>query len=135
MKVPGPGSKLAPGASGVLIMDYKGTAALVVARSPGGLPAPGFFDCAARLGRSHVHATGPKAFAFHAKELNAAVAFRGANVRQEQPCLAAKNTVPSIKCDSRSSALRPLAQECKVLPFNSTRGGRWRFGGKLILGT
>jgi uncharacterized Zn-finger protein len=60
-------------------------AALVVARSRGGLPAPGFFDCAARLGRSHVHATGPEAFAFHAQELNAAVAFWGANVRQEQP--------------------------------------------------
>ena len=60
-------------------------AALVVARSRGGLPAPGFFDCAARLGRSHVHATGPEAFAFHAQELNAAVVFWGANVRQEQP--------------------------------------------------
>jgi uncharacterized Zn-finger protein len=59
-------------------------AALVVARSRGGLPAPGFFDCAARLGRSHVRATGPEAFVFHAKELNAAVAFWGANVRQEQ---------------------------------------------------
>ena len=99
MEVPGPGSTLAPGASGAH-NGLERVVALVVARSPGGLPAPGFFDCAARLGRSHVHATGPRAFAFHAKELNAAVAFRGANVRQEQPCLAAKNTVPSIKCDS-----------------------------------
>src|SRR5438105_910396 len=55
-------------------------AALVVARSRGGLPAPGFFDCAARLGRSHVRAAGPEAFAFHAEELNAAVRFWGPNI-------------------------------------------------------
>jgi uncharacterized Zn-finger protein len=60
-------------------------AALVVARSRGGLPAPGFFNCAARLGRSHVRATGPEAFAFHAEELNAAVKFWGPNIRQAQP--------------------------------------------------
>ncbi len=58
-------------------------AALVISRARGGLPAPGFFNCAARLGRSHVHATGPEARAFHAEEFNAAVAFWGGD-RQEQ---------------------------------------------------
>lgn len=60
-------------------------AALVISRAHGSLPATGFFDCAARLGRSHVPATGPEACAFHAKELSAAVVFWGANVRQERP--------------------------------------------------
>ena len=52
-------------------------AALVISRARGGLPAPGFFDCAARLGLSRVDPTGPEARAFHAKEFNAAVTFWG----------------------------------------------------------
>lgn len=60
-------------------------AALVISRSHGSLPAMGFFDCAARLGRSHVHATGPEACAFHERELSAAVAFWGTNVHPERP--------------------------------------------------
>jgi hypothetical protein len=52
-------------------------AALVISRARGGLPAPGFFDCATRLGRFHGDATGPEAWAFHATEFNAAVAFWG----------------------------------------------------------
>lgn len=48
-------------------------AALVVARARGGLPAPGFFDCAARLGRFSGNAS--EAAAFHAAELEAAAEF------------------------------------------------------------
>jgi hypothetical protein len=50
-------------------------AALVISKARGGLPALGFFDCAARLGRFAGDATGPDAAAFHAVELNAALAF------------------------------------------------------------
>ena len=61
-------------------------AAMVISKARGGLPAPGFFDCAARLGRFHGDATGPDARVFHAAELNAAAAL----------------WTPS--CDSRDSA-------------------------------
>ena len=50
-------------------------AAMVISKARGGLPAPGFFDCAARLGRFAGDATGPDARVFYAAELNAAVAF------------------------------------------------------------
>ena len=50
-------------------------AAMVISKWRGGLPAPGFFDCAARLGRFAGDATGPDARVFHALELNAALAF------------------------------------------------------------
>ena len=50
-------------------------AAIVISKARGGLPAPGFFDCAARLGRFAGDATGPDASVFHAVELNAAFAF------------------------------------------------------------
>ncbi|MEX1074040.1 MAG: hypothetical protein WEC13_02765 [Burkholderiales bacterium] len=49
-------------------------AAMVISKARGGLPAPGFFDCAARLGRFAGDATGPDARVFHAAEFNAAVA-------------------------------------------------------------
>ena len=49
-------------------------AAMVVSKWRSGLPAPGFFDCAARLGRFAGDAAGPDAGAFHAAEFNAAVA-------------------------------------------------------------
>ena len=49
-------------------------AAMVISKTRGGLPAPGFFDCAARLGRFSGNATGPEAGMFHAVELNAALA-------------------------------------------------------------
>ncbi len=48
-------------------------AAMVISMARGGLPAPDFFDCAARLGRFAGDATGPDARAFHAAELNAAL--------------------------------------------------------------
>ena len=49
-------------------------AAMVISKWRGGLPAPGFFECAARLGRFVGDATGPDAREFHAAEFNAAVA-------------------------------------------------------------
>ena len=50
-------------------------AAMVISKARGGLPAPGFFDCAARLGRFAGDATGLDAGSFHAAELYAAIAF------------------------------------------------------------
>ena len=49
-------------------------AALVISKWRGCLPAPGFFDCAARLGRFTGDATGPEARVFHAAEFKAALA-------------------------------------------------------------
>ncbi len=49
-------------------------AAMVIGKSRGGLPAPGFFDCAARLGRFAGDTTGPGARVFHAAQFSAAVA-------------------------------------------------------------
>ncbi len=49
-------------------------AAMVISKWRGGLTAPGFFDCAARLGRFTGDATGPDARVFHADELNAVLA-------------------------------------------------------------
>ncbi len=49
-------------------------AALVISTWRGGLPAPGFFDCAAQLGRFAGDARGPEARVFHAGEFNAALA-------------------------------------------------------------
>jgi hypothetical protein len=49
-------------------------AAMVISKWRGGLPAPGFFDCAARLGRFTGVATGPDARVFHAAEFNAVLA-------------------------------------------------------------
>ena len=54
--------------------DYPFIAAMVISKWRGGLPAPGFFDCAARLGRFAGDATGPDARVFHAVELNAVLA-------------------------------------------------------------
>lgn len=50
-------------------------ASLVVSRVRGGLPAPGFFDCARRFGRFDGDHSGPEASTFYAAEFNAAVAF------------------------------------------------------------
>ena len=56
------------------VADRPFIAAMVISKARGGLPAPGFFDCAARLGRFAGDATGPDAGVFHAVELNAALA-------------------------------------------------------------
>ncbi|WIY23806.1 hypothetical protein [Parasedimentitalea psychrophila] len=50
-------------------------AALVVSKARGGLPAPGFFDCAQRVGRFKGDPLGPDAPAFYAAELDAAVEY------------------------------------------------------------
>ncbi|QDM19386.1 hypothetical protein FNL55_07550 [Tardiphaga sp. vice352] len=50
-------------------------AAIAISKARGGLPAPGFFDCAARLGRFDGDEAGLEAWAFHAREFAAAVAF------------------------------------------------------------
>jgi hypothetical protein len=52
-------------------------AALVVSKWRDGLPAPGFFECAALLGRFAGAAPGTDARAFHALELKAALAWWG----------------------------------------------------------
>jgi hypothetical protein len=45
--------------------------ALVISKARGSLPAPGFFDCAQRLGRFAGAPDGQDARTFHAAELNA----------------------------------------------------------------
>jgi hypothetical protein len=45
-------------------------AALAVSKARSGLPAPGFFDCARRLGRFAGDADGQDAWSFHTAELN-----------------------------------------------------------------
>lgn len=50
-------------------------AALVVSKTRGGLPAPGFFDCARRVGRFDGDPSGPDVPAFYATEFHAAVEF------------------------------------------------------------
>lgn len=54
-------------------------AAIAISKARGGLPAPGFFDYAVRIGRFVGDVTGPEAWAFHAREFHAAVAFWGAS--------------------------------------------------------
>ncbi len=50
-------------------------AAIAISKACGGLPAPGFFDCARRLGRFAGDEAGAEAWDFHAQEFNAAVSF------------------------------------------------------------
>ena len=54
--------------------DHPFIAALVISRARGGLPAPGFFNCARRLGRFAGDPEGQDAWSFHAAELNAVFA-------------------------------------------------------------
>jgi hypothetical protein len=49
-------------------------AALAISKARGGLPAPGFFDCARRLGRFAGDPDGQDARTFHAAELHAVFA-------------------------------------------------------------
>ena len=49
-------------------------AAMVISKWRGGVPAPDFFDCAARLGCFAGDVTGPDAKEFHAVELKAVLA-------------------------------------------------------------
>ncbi len=50
-------------------------AALVVSKARGGLPAPGFFDCAGRVGRFDGDPSGPEGSAFYEAEFNNAVKY------------------------------------------------------------
>ena len=50
-------------------------AALVVSKARGGLPAPGFFECAGRVGRFYGDPSGPEGLAFHAEEFERSVEF------------------------------------------------------------
>ena len=50
-------------------------AAIAISKARGGLPAPGFFDCARRLGRFAGDETGLEGWAYHAQEFDAALAF------------------------------------------------------------
>ncbi len=50
-------------------------AAFVISKTRGGLPAPGFFDCARRIGRFDGDLFGPEAKAFYVTEYDAAVEF------------------------------------------------------------
>ena len=59
-------------------------AALVISKARGGLPAPGFFDCARRLGRFAGDPDGQDTWSFHAAELNAVLARWGGSRDNEQ---------------------------------------------------
>lgn len=50
-------------------------AALVISKARGGLPGPGFFECAKRVGLYHGHHSGPEASAYHEAEFKRAVEF------------------------------------------------------------
>ncbi len=50
-------------------------AALVISKARDGLPAPGFFDCARRVGRFDGDLSGPQAPSFYVAEFEAAVEF------------------------------------------------------------
>jgi hypothetical protein len=52
-------------------------AAMVISNWRGGMPAPDFFDCAARLGRFAGDAAGPDAKIFYADEFKALLALGG----------------------------------------------------------
>ncbi len=54
-------------------------AAMVISKARGGMPAPGFFEDAGRLGRFAGDPAGPEAWAFHAQEFNAAAGFWAAS--------------------------------------------------------
>jgi hypothetical protein len=59
-------------------------AALVISKVRGGLPGPGFFDCARRLGRFADDPDGQDARTFHTAELNAVFACWGGSGDNEQ---------------------------------------------------
>ena len=59
-------------------------AALVISKARGGLPGPGFFDCARRLGRFAGDPDGQDARTFHTAELNAVFACWGGSGDNEQ---------------------------------------------------
>ena len=66
-------------------------AAMVISTWRGGIPAPGFFFCAAGLGRFAGDATGSEARAFHAVELNAVLALWAPS--RETPAIEIQQTI------------------------------------------
>ena len=50
-------------------------ATLVISKTQGGLPGPGFFDCARRIGLFDGDPSGPEAFAYYSAEFDVAVKF------------------------------------------------------------
>jgi hypothetical protein len=60
-------------------------AALAISRARGGLPAPGFFDCARRLGRFAGDPDGEDARTFHAAELHAVFVLWGGSRGNSDP--------------------------------------------------
>jgi hypothetical protein len=60
-------------------VDRPFIAALAISKARGGLPAPGFFDSARRLGRFAGDPDGQDAWSFHAAELNAVFARWGSS--------------------------------------------------------
>ena len=60
-------------------------AALVISKARGGLPAPGFFDCARGLGRFVGDPDGQDARTFHAAELHAVFARWGGSRDNPDP--------------------------------------------------
>ncbi len=61
-------------------------AAMVISKARGGLPAPGFFDFARRLGRFAGDSSGAGAWDFHAREFNAAAGFWAASGISGEKC-------------------------------------------------
>ena len=72
-------------------------AALVVSKARGGLPAPGFFECARRLGRFAGDPDGQDAWSFHAAELNAVFARWGGSCDKPDPYRRTVQTLPNHK--------------------------------------
>jgi hypothetical protein len=60
-------------------------AALAISKARGGLPAPGFFDCARRLGRFAGDPDGQDASTFHAAELHAVLVRWGSSRDSSDP--------------------------------------------------
>jgi len=54
--------------------DQPFVAALVISRARSGMPAPGFFDLAKRLGRHQGEQRGPTARSFHSEQMSAVMA-------------------------------------------------------------
>ena len=91
--------------------DRRFIAALAISKARGGLPGPGFFDCARRLGRFAGDPDGQDARTFHAAELNAVVAYWGRPVR----------VLAESRADGKGAALRHRQGDFSGLPFWRSR--------------
>lgn len=89
-------------------------AAIAISKARGGLPAPGFFDCARRLGRFAGDEEGPEAWAFHAGEFNAAVSFWAATA----------TTGKRVKTQDLHSTQAPASTQLRIVSRGSAGGIR-----------